>query len=139
MAVVCAIATTIGVALFGIAAARAPLVAAWGTLTGASLLCALFALQTLASARRTANMLVTFLLFPLLMVGGSFFPIDSLPPWLAAIGRWTPNGRAVVDLGAIVRGEAGARLALDALVFAAGAAALLALAVANIRRRFVRG
>jgi len=32
------------------------------------------------------------ILFPLLMIGGSFFPLEVLPNWLAAIGRWSPNG-----------------------------------------------
>jgi hypothetical protein len=31
-------------------------------------------------------------LFPLLMAGGSFFPFEALPDWIAAIGRRTPNG-----------------------------------------------
>ena len=26
------------------------------------------------------------------MMGGSFFPLDALPDWIAAIGRLSPNG-----------------------------------------------
>jgi ABC-type multidrug transport system permease subunit len=32
------------------------------------------------------------LVFPLLMAGGSFFPLAVLPGWIAAIGRVAPNG-----------------------------------------------
>jgi ABC-type multidrug transport system permease subunit len=32
------------------------------------------------------------ILFPLLMAGGSFFPLAVLPGWIAAIGRVSPNG-----------------------------------------------
>jgi ABC-type multidrug transport system permease subunit len=38
------------------------------------------------------------IIFPLLMMGGSFFPLDVLPDWLAAIGRLSPNGYVVDQL-----------------------------------------
>ena len=50
------------------------------------------ALQMLFSTQKGANLLTTILLFPLLMIGGSFFPLDALPDWLASIGRMSPNG-----------------------------------------------
>jgi len=37
-------------------------------------------------------LLTMILLFPLMMMGGSFFPLDALPNWLADIGRLSPNG-----------------------------------------------
>jgi ABC-type multidrug transport system permease subunit len=50
------------------------------------------ALQMLFSTQKGANLLTSILLFPLLMMGGSFFPLDVLPDWLASIGRMSPNG-----------------------------------------------
>jgi ABC-type transport system involved in cytochrome c biogenesis permease component len=50
------------------------------------------ALQMLFSSRKGASLLTTILLFPLMMMGGSFFPLDALPNWLAEIGRMSPNG-----------------------------------------------
>ena len=44
------------------------------------------------------------ILFPLLMVGGSFFPFAVMPEWMAAIGRRTPNGMALVQFEAILFG-----------------------------------
>ncbi|MBT8062590.1 MAG: hypothetical protein KJO85_07885, partial [Gammaproteobacteria bacterium] len=37
----------------------------------------------------------TILLFPLMMAGGSFFPLAALPDWIAGIGRLSPNGYIV--------------------------------------------
>jgi len=50
------------------------------------------ALQMLFSSQKGASLLTTIVLFPLMMMGGSFFPLDALPDWLASIGRMTPNG-----------------------------------------------
>ena len=48
------------------------------------------------------------LVFPLLMAGGSFFPLAVLPGWIAAIGRASPNGfmadRLTVEITAAVPG-----------------------------------
>lgn len=50
------------------------------------------AIQMLFSTQKGASLLTTIMLFPLLMIGGSFFPLDTLPHWLASIGRLSPNG-----------------------------------------------
>jgi ABC-type transport system involved in cytochrome c biogenesis permease component len=50
------------------------------------------ALQMLFSSQKGASLLTTILLFPLMMMGGSFFPLAALPNWLAEIGRMSPNG-----------------------------------------------
>lgn len=50
------------------------------------------ALQMLFSTQKGASLLTMIVLFPLMMMGGSFFPLDALPNWLADIGRMSPNG-----------------------------------------------
>jgi ABC-type multidrug transport system permease subunit len=55
-----------------------------------------------ASSRRTASTLASMVLFPLLMVGGSFFPLENMPPVMASIGRMTPNGWALAGFKAII-------------------------------------
>jgi ABC-type multidrug transport system permease subunit len=50
------------------------------------------ALQMLFSSQKGASLLTMIVLFPLMMMGGSFFPLDVLPNWLAEIGRMSPNG-----------------------------------------------
>jgi len=50
------------------------------------------ALQMLFRSQKGASLLTMIVLFPLMMMGGSFFPLDALPTWLADIGRMSPNG-----------------------------------------------
>lgn len=67
----------------------------WITLSGVGLFAWFAALQMLFANSKAANLLTTILLFPMLMMGGSFFPLDVLPDWIAAIGRLSPNGFVV--------------------------------------------
>lgn len=68
---------------------------AWVTISGVGLFAWFSALQMLFPNQKSANLLTSILLFPLLMMGGSFFPLDVLPDWIAAIGRMSPNGFVV--------------------------------------------
>ncbi len=68
---------------------------AWITLSGIGLFAWFAALQMLFPNQKAASLLTTILLFPLLMMGGSFFPLDVLPEWIAAVGRLSPNGFVV--------------------------------------------
>lgn len=67
----------------------------WVTISGVGLFAWFAALQMLFPNQKAANLLTSILLFPLLMIGGSFFPLDVLPDWIAAAGRMTPNGFVV--------------------------------------------
>jgi len=64
----------------------------WVSLAGVGFFAWFAALQMLFSNRRAASLVSSVLLFPLLMAGGSFFPLAALPEWIAAIGRLSPNG-----------------------------------------------
>jgi len=112
-------------ALFGVSLMRLPLAFCWTWLASVSLLCYFALLQTLASSERGGQLLATLVVFPLVMLGGSLFPFDLMPGWLATVGRWTPNGLAVVRLREILDGrvQAGPLLgsAAGILVPAAGA------------------
>ena len=83
---------TIGFFYLGIAWQKMPASLLWIGLSGIALFAWFGALQMLTSSRRAGNMMTSMLLFPLLMIGGSFFPLGSLPDWMAAVGRNTPNG-----------------------------------------------
>ena len=65
---------------------------AWVSLGGVGLFAWFAALQMLLPNSRAANLFTMILLFPLLMAGGSFFPLAALPDWIADIGRLAPNG-----------------------------------------------
>ena len=64
----------------------------WVSLGGVGLFAWFAALQMLLPNNKAANLITTLLLFPLMMVGGSFFPLAALPEWIAGIGRFAPNG-----------------------------------------------
>jgi ABC-type multidrug transport system permease subunit len=52
-------------------------------------------------------MISTLVMFPLLMAGGSFFPTETMPKFIAAIAGYTPNGRVIEPLKAYLTGEFG--------------------------------
>ena len=64
----------------------------WVSFGGVGLFAWFAALQMLFANNQAANLVTTILLFPLMMAGGSFFPLAALPDWIAAIGRLSPNG-----------------------------------------------
>lgn len=83
-----------------------PLAALWIAISGCGLYLFMMLIQSLASTERVANMLSNFVLLPLTMLGGSFFPFDLMPSTFAKIGRFTPNGWSVTELQKILDGAA---------------------------------
>jgi ABC-2 type transport system permease protein len=82
-----------------------PLAISWIAVSGTGLYLFMMLLQSLASNERVANMLSNFVLLPLSMLGGSFFPFDLMPKGFAQVGRLTPNGWSVIQLQNILAGE----------------------------------
>jgi ABC-2 type transport system permease protein len=93
-----------------------PLAILWIALSGTGLYLFMMLLQSLASTERVANMLGNFVLLPLSMLGGSFFPFDMMPKGFAQIGRLTPNGWSVTELQKILDGVAVTPAAFAAVV-----------------------
>jgi ABC-type Na+ efflux pump permease subunit len=71
---------------------KLPVSLLWISASGVALFAWFSLLQMLFPTRKAANLFSSMLLFPLLMVGGSFFPFEAMPAWMAAIGRVSPNG-----------------------------------------------
>lgn len=67
----------------------------WVSLGGVGLFAWFAAIQMMFANRRAASLMTTIMLFPLMMVGGSFFPLAALPEWIANMGRLAPNGYVV--------------------------------------------
>jgi len=86
------LATGVGFLYHGIGAERLLPSLLWIGLSGLALFAWFSVLQMIGPTQRASNLIATMLLLPLLMVGGSFFPMTALPDWLASIGRRTPNG-----------------------------------------------
>lgn len=140
MLAVVGVALGVGVALYDFPILRAPAAVAWCVFSGVALLVLFLALQSLATSARAGSILSSAVLFPLLMLGGSFFPFEAMPAWMQSVGRWTPNGMAVVELKRLLFGG------VDPLGFAGTVLAMAALTgvafvflVHRIRDRFVGG
>lgn len=123
------------VAFFDVAWWRVPLALGWSVLAGTALIALLTLLQTLASSPRGGEMLSTVVVFPLMMLGGSFFPFEVMPGWMASIGQWTPNGVAVVRMKELLYGSP----SLPLLAASAAAIAIPASAAFLLTARRVRG
>ena len=137
MAVIAFVALAAGTVLFDIPWWRVPAALAWCVFAGGALLALLTLLQMLASSQRGADMLSSTVIFPLMMLGGSFFPFETMPGWMAAVGRWTPNGLGVVRLKDLLYGDITLTpLAVAALGIGLPAAAAFLLAGRRLRRRF---
>lgn len=127
-------------AFFGVSLVRTPLALFWCTFTGTALLQLFTLVQLFARSRRGGNLLTTMIVFPILMIGGSFFPFEMMPDWMAAIGRWTPNGLALVRLKEMLLGGLDpTALALSALGIALPAAVAFALSLKRLSGRFATG
>ncbi len=100
-----AVGLAVGLGFFGLDGSRAPAALVWCTFAGAALYSLFLLLQLLATTRRGANLLGTLVIFPLIMIGGSFFPFEAMPEWMQAVGRWTPNGLALVRLKDLLFGD----------------------------------
>jgi ABC-type multidrug transport system permease subunit len=92
------IVLTLGFLHQGVPFSRMPSSMVWLVLSGIALFAWLGFLQMLAPTLHSAELLTNIALFPLLMIGGSFFPLAALPGWLAALGEKTPNGFMAAQL-----------------------------------------
>ena len=130
-------ALLLAVPLFDVPWWRVPGAALFGTFVGAALLCIFLLIHVHCPSQQSGRLASTVLLFPLLMLGGSFFPFPAMPDALAAVGRWTPNGIAVAELHRMLVGTAEPAGVLLAVVGIGLPAALaFTLAARRVRHRF---
>ena len=140
MFVVCLITLPIGFWYFGLSPKIFPLAVVWTVFSGGVLTVMLMLIQLHASNQRAAGVLSMAIIFPLMMVGGSFFPFEAMPPAMAAVGRLTPNGWALDQLKAILLGrmELGTLARVFAGLLAAGAVLFL-WSARRLRSGFAQG
>jgi ABC-type multidrug transport system permease subunit len=133
-----------GVALTGVAGMRwvahvpvasVPMATLWVVLSGTVFYLLLITIALHAPNQRSANVVGNMVVFPLSMIGGSFFPFEMMPGWMASIGRWTPNGWALTEFKALVTGSPHAK---DFVTGAAGIAAVGAILFFLVLRRIRR-
>lgn len=114
----------VGMLFLDIPLARLPVALAWTTLSGVTFVLLFMWIFVHAPSRRSGMVITNSIVFPLMMLGGSFFPAEVMPGWMGSIGRVTPNGWALERLKDILMDRA------DATGLLVGAAGLLALALA---------
>jgi len=102
-------------------AAHAPVAILWVACAGVGLYIISAILQVFTADERSGILINRLMLFLFGMVGGSFFPFEIMPKWLAAIGRFTPNGWFITRLKQILDGSVDlASFGIFALAAAAG-------------------
>jgi ABC-type multidrug transport system permease subunit len=135
-----------GVALVGVAGMRwfahvpvasVPLATLWLVLSGLAFYLLLVTIAVHASGPRPANVIGNLVVFPLSLIGGSFFPFEMMPDWMASIGRLTPNGWAVTQFNAFVAGSAHTQDFLIGAVCMAAVGSLLFLLTVRRMRKLV--
>ncbi len=84
------------------------------------------------------NVPIFLVIFPMFVFGGTFFPVEYLPPW----ARWISMALPLTHISSLVRGATLNRLVPSDLAvgagFAAAAAALAVVAIAAMRKRLVK-
>lgn len=93
---------------FDLAWTRIPAALLWCAFVSGALVALITLLNLFAGTQRGAEMLSGIVTFPLMMLGGSFFPFEAMPAWMAAAGQWTPNGLGVARLKELLYGEVSA-------------------------------
>ncbi|MBZ0268593.1 ABC transporter permease [bacterium] len=139
MFAVSVVALTAGFAYFGTSPMLFAPSVLWGTFSGAVLLVIMMLLQLIATSQRAGNVLTMSLVFPLMMIGGSFFPFEAMPAWMQAVGAWTPNGWALLHLKGILAGTETASELATAFAGLVAIAAVLFLLAARRMTAFSRG
>lgn len=145
--VLAATALMAAVSLVGLAAATVvfdfdiavmPLALVWCAFSGTCFFTYFLLVQLSGSTQRGGSVLTTMVMFPSMMLGGSFFPFEMMPAWMAAIGQRTPNGLGLMRLKEILAGTADLQgLLLAALLMGLPAAAVFYICLRRVRGRFL--
>jgi len=139
LTLVAIIVLTAGMAYLGLPWLRLPPALMCSVAIGVMLTSMMLAIQVHASTRRGATLLAYAIVMPLMMFGGCMFPFETMPHWMAALGRRTPNGWGIEQLKSILSGSGGPSFSATALALMLSLSAVfLSVAVVRMNRVFAR-
>jgi ABC-type multidrug transport system permease subunit len=128
----------VGRYLFRIDLERIHLAALYSAVCGFGVLAGLHLVMVLARTENGGTILCSLIVMPLVFLGGSFFPFETLSPTLRAVGMATPNGQILVQIKHVVFGDPlGPSVWLTALGSVGLGALFVILAASQARRRFL--
>jgi ABC-type multidrug transport system permease subunit len=116
---------------------RSPMLAiAWAAVCAIVTYLAMLIAQLLLASERTGSPIVGAIVFPLAILGGSFFPTEIFPERFVRISHSIPNGWMLVRLKSILAGSAGAAQMLwpFTILLMCGAVAFLLVSRLLVRR-----
>jgi len=108
-----------------------------GVLTGFGFGCFGIWMSAVVSSIDQFNYVISALLTPLFLVAGTFFPIDSLPPWATALAQVNPLYHCVELVRGAVFGFGGVADLLHVAALAVFAFAMWRLAIARMTARLI--
>jgi ABC-type multidrug transport system permease subunit len=82
----------LGLLLLEVSLDKIFVIVGWLMISGLVLWSMMLFISMLLPTRKTASIVTNALVFPLMMLGGSFFPFEAMPKWMVVIGQWLPNG-----------------------------------------------
>lgn len=89
---IAALMASLGVWMFNINSQKLFIIIPWVVLSGVVIWSFLLFVTLKLPTKKSANLVTEGMVFPLMMLGGSFFPFDSMPKWMVVIGEKLPNG-----------------------------------------------
>ena len=122
----------------GVPIANPAAAVAWMVAVGVAFYLVLLLAAVFGRTPQSSNTIANLLVFPLMIVGGCYFPFEAMPAWLARIGQATPVGWAVVRFRGILSGAMGVSgLAVAFAVVVVLGCAVFPLALRRLRRGFI--
>lgn len=82
----------LGLLLLKLSFAKIIIILGWFMLSGLVLGSMMLFICLLMPTEKSAAVVTSAMVFPLAMLGGSFFPFETMPKWMVAIGQYLPNG-----------------------------------------------
>ena len=91
-ALIATLMSLLGMLIFHFNSQKLLVIIPWVVLSGMAIWSLLLFITLKLPTKKSANLVTEGMVFPLMMLGGSFFPFDSMSKWMVVIGEKLPNG-----------------------------------------------